>query len=70
MIVANDTPLTELSFKTSWALALLNPVCRRARPLHRRRLQLHLVEEALPIGDVVASDLDCGDVGEQPNESL
>ena len=70
MIVANDTTLTELSFKASWALALLNPVCRRARPLHRRRFQLHLVEEALPIGDVVASDLDCGDVGEQPNESL
>jgi hypothetical protein len=70
VIVANDTTLTELSFKASWALTLLNPVCRRARPFHRGRLQLHLVEETLPIGDVVASDLDCSDVGEQPNERL
>ena len=70
MVVANDTALAELSFKASWALALLNPVCRRARPLHRRRLQLHLVEEALSVGDVIASDLDCSDVGEQPNKGL
>jgi len=70
VIVANDTTLTELSFKASRALALLDPVCRRARPFHRGRLQLHLVKEALPVGDVVASDLDCSDVGEQPNESL
>ena len=70
MIVANDTTLTELSFKTSRALTLLDPVCRRARPFHRGRLQLHLVEEALPVGDVVASDLDCSDVGEHSNKSL
>ena len=70
MIVANDTTLTELSFETSRALTLLDPVCRCARPFHRGRLQLHLVEETLPVGDVVASDLDCSDVGEQPDESL
>ena len=70
VIVANDTAFTELSFKASWALTLLNPVCSLAHPLHRGRLQLHLVEEALPVGNVVPSDLDGSDVGEKPNESL
>ena len=70
MVVADDATFTELTFKASRALTLLDPVCGLAHPLHRGRLQLHLVEEALPVGDVVASDLDCSDVGEQPNEGL
>ena len=31
---------------------------------------MHLVEEALAVGHVVASDLDGGDVGEQADERL
>ena len=31
---------------------------------------MHLVEEALTVGHVVASDLDGGDVGEQADERL
>ena len=70
VVVADDATFTKLSFKASWALTLLDPVCGLAHSLHRSRLQLHLVEEALSVGDVVASDLDCSDVGEQPNKGL
>ena len=70
VVVAGDTALAELSLETRGALAVLHPVCSFSTPVHRGRLQLDLVKEALAVGDIGTADLDAGDVGQKAYEGF